>query len=59
MRQKSIEIEGLAHSVPIPLGCRVGPILATSGIGGKDPKTGRMPPDAPDTRSSCRFAAAC
>jgi 2-iminobutanoate/2-iminopropanoate deaminase len=46
MRQQSIEVEGLAHSVPIPLACRVGPILATSGIGGKDAETGKLPPEA-------------
>ena len=47
MRQKSIEVHGLSHSsAPIPLACRIGPILATSGIGGKDPETGEMPPDA-------------
>ncbi len=46
MRQKSIEIEGLGHAAPIPLACRVGPVLATSGIGGKDPATGKLAPDA-------------
>ncbi len=46
MRQKSIEIEGLNHVAPIPLACRVGPVLATSAIGGKDPRTGKLAPDA-------------
>ena len=46
MRQKSIEIEGLNHVAPIPLACRVGPVLATSAIGGKDPRTGTLAPDA-------------
>jgi 2-iminobutanoate/2-iminopropanoate deaminase len=45
-RQKSIEVEGLGHGAPIPMGCRVGPILMTSGVGGKDRKTGKTPEDA-------------
>ena len=56
MRQQSIEVEGLSHAgTPIPLGCRVGPILATSGVGGTDRKTGAMPPDA-DTQAVNCFA---
>jgi 2-iminobutanoate/2-iminopropanoate deaminase len=43
MRQKSVEVEGLQHNAPIPLGCRIGPIFASSGIGGRDPETGKMP----------------
>lgn len=46
MRQKSIEIQGIEHAAPIPMACRVGPLLATSGISGKDPATGQMPKDA-------------
>ena len=53
MRQKSVEIEGLNHAVPIPLACRVGPILATSGIGGKDRKTGKMPESADEQARNC------
>ena len=53
MRQRSIEIEGLQHSVPIPLGCRVGPILATSGVGGRDPKTGKLSGDAGEQARQC------
>jgi 2-iminobutanoate/2-iminopropanoate deaminase len=45
-RQKSIEVEGLGHGAPIPMGCRVGSILMTSGVGGKDRKTGKTPEDA-------------
>jgi 2-iminobutanoate/2-iminopropanoate deaminase len=54
MRQKSIDIEGLSHRVPIPLGCRVGPILATSGIGGRDPATGKLSTD-PDGQAFQAF----
>jgi 2-iminobutanoate/2-iminopropanoate deaminase len=45
-RQKSLEVEGLGHGAPIPMGCRVGPVLMTSGVGGKDRKTGKTPEDA-------------
>jgi 2-iminobutanoate/2-iminopropanoate deaminase len=35
------------------LGCRIGPVLATSGIGGKDAATGEMPPDAATQAANC------
>ena len=54
MRQQSIEVDGLSHaSAPIPLACRVGPVLATSGIGGRDPVTGAMPGDAAAQAANC------
>lgn len=45
-RQQSIYLEGLSHNVPIPAACKVGPFLATSGISGKDPASGRLPAEA-------------
>ena len=45
VRQNSIEIEGHGHAGLTPMGCRVGPILATSGVSGKNVKTGQMPKD--------------
>jgi 2-iminobutanoate/2-iminopropanoate deaminase len=54
MRQKSIEVPGLAHaSAPVPMASRVGPIFATSGIFGKNPDTGQMPPDAVGQAMQC------
>ncbi len=53
MRQESIEIPGLAHSVPIPLACRVGPILATSGVGGRNPETGKLATEANEQARQC------
>lgn len=42
--RRSIEVEGLAHgSLPIPVGSRVGHLIATSGIRGVDPATGELP----------------
>ena len=55
MRQKSIHIAGLEHSAPIPVGCRVGPIFASSGVGGRDPATRALPPD-PDVQARNAFA---
>jgi 2-iminobutanoate/2-iminopropanoate deaminase len=52
--QKSIEVRGLSHqSAPIPLACRIGPVLATSGIGGKNPDTDMLPPDAQSQAENC------
>jgi len=53
MRQKSIHLEGVSHNAPIPLGARVGPILATGGVSGIDPSTGKAPADA---ESQAKFA---
>ena len=43
---RSLEVPGLAHSAPIPLGARVGNLICSSGIAGKDRATGQLPPDA-------------
>ena len=43
MRQKSIHLPGVSHQgAPIPLGARVGNILATGGVSGIDPATGKI-----------------
>ena len=56
MRQKSIEVPGLSHhGAPIPTACRVGPILVTSRIMGKDPDTGQMPSD-PEAQAELCFS---
>jgi 2-iminobutanoate/2-iminopropanoate deaminase len=46
MRQQSIHLKGVSHNAPIPLAARVGPILATGGVGGIDPATGKAPAEA-------------
>jgi 2-iminobutanoate/2-iminopropanoate deaminase len=43
---RSIDLPGLAHKAPIPQAARVGPLLCSSGIAGKDPTTGELPADA-------------
>ncbi|MBV8842796.1 MAG: RidA family protein [Bryobacterales bacterium] len=46
LKRRSIEIPGLEHTHPIPNASRVGPLLVTGGIYGKDPATGQLAPDA-------------
>jgi 2-iminobutanoate/2-iminopropanoate deaminase len=53
MRQKSIHLEGVSHNAPIPLGARVGPILATGGVSGIDPSTGKV---AEGAEAQAKFA---
>jgi 2-iminobutanoate/2-iminopropanoate deaminase len=54
VRQRSILSEKIGHgAAPIPLACRVGPILATSGIMGRDADTGEMPADAAQQARNC------
>jgi 2-iminobutanoate/2-iminopropanoate deaminase len=45
MRQQSLEIEGIRHGAPIPMACKIGPLLMTSGVMGMDAKTGKIPED--------------
>lgn len=44
--KRSIEVQGVTHgSVPIPMGARVGNLICSSGIAGKDPATDKVPDD--------------
>ena len=46
-RPRSIEVEGVSHgSAPIPMGARVGHMIYSSGIMGKDPASDQLPGDA-------------
>ncbi len=36
---------GVAHAAPIPMGVRMGNLVFSSGIMGRDPKDGSLPPD--------------
>jgi 2-iminobutanoate/2-iminopropanoate deaminase len=52
-RLRSIEVEGVTHgAAPIPMGARVGNMIFSSGIMGKDPATDTLPEDGP---SQARF----
>lgn len=45
---RSLEVPGVTHgAAPIPMGARVGNILYSSGILGKDPATDQLPADGP------------
>jgi 2-iminobutanoate/2-iminopropanoate deaminase len=44
---RSIDVPGASHNAPIPAAARVGNLLCTSAVSGKDPATGQLPPDAP------------
>jgi 2-iminobutanoate/2-iminopropanoate deaminase len=46
-KRRSIEVPGLEHTHPIPNASRVGPLLISGGIYGKDPATGQLAGDAP------------
>lgn len=43
---RSIDLPGASHSAPIPAAARVGQVLCSSAIAGKDPATGQLPADA-------------
>lgn len=42
---RSLHLPHVGHQAPIPLGARVGPLLCSSAIAGKDPTDGSLPPD--------------
>ena len=44
-RRRSYHLEGLDHKAPIPAAARVGNLLFSSAISGKDPSTGTHAPD--------------
>lgn len=44
--KRSIHLPHVGHKAPIPLGARVGNIVCSSGIAGKDPASGELPADA-------------
>ena len=41
--KRSIDLPNLGHKAPIPLAARVGNIVCSSGISGKDAATGQLP----------------
>lgn len=43
---RSLHVDGLAHNAPIPAGARVGNVICSSAVSGKDPSTGTLPPGA-------------
>lgn len=45
MSGRSLHVPRVGHKAPIPLGARVGPLLSSSAIAGKDPADGSLPDD--------------
>jgi len=43
--RRSIDLPGWSHTAAVPLGCRVGNIVFSSRISGRDPATDRVPGD--------------
>ncbi len=55
-RKRSIHVDGVTHgAAPIPMGARVGNIIYSSAISGKDPATNKLP-ESP--RDQVKFAFA-
>ncbi len=54
-RPRSIDVANVGHKAPIPLGARVGGLICSSALSGKDPLTGKLPPDA-ETQVANTFA---
>jgi 2-iminobutanoate/2-iminopropanoate deaminase len=53
-KPRSLEVPGVTHgAAPIPMGARVGNMIFSSGIMGKDPATDKLPADV---ASQARFA---
>ena len=53
-KRSVIEIPGLAHGVPIPNGAKIGNVIFSSAISGKNTETGKLPPD-PDEQAEVMF----
>jgi 2-iminobutanoate/2-iminopropanoate deaminase len=44
-RRQTLEVPGVAHAAPIPMGVRMGNLVFSSGVSGTDPATGKLPDD--------------
>ena len=53
-KRESIEIPGLSHGAPIPMGSKIGNMVYSSGISGRDAETGELP-SAPEKQAEHLF----
>lgn len=54
-KREVIEIPGVSHgTAPIPMGAKIGSIVCSSAIMGKDPETNELPLD-PEAQLACLF----
>ena len=44
-KRQSIDVPGVRHNAPIPMGSKLGNVVFSSGIMGTDPATGQQPTD--------------
>jgi enamine deaminase RidA (YjgF/YER057c/UK114 family) len=49
-----VEIPGLSHGAPIPMGVKIGGMVFSSAISGRDPESGELPDD-PDRQAEQLF----
>ncbi|HLG73085.1 MAG TPA: RidA family protein [Chloroflexota bacterium] len=52
--RQSIDLPGTAHGAPIPNGCKIGNMVFSSGIMGRDTATNTIPED-PDEQAAAMF----
>lgn len=45
VKRQVLEVPGVSHNAPIPMGAKVGNMIFSSGISGMDPETHAIPPD--------------
>jgi 2-iminobutanoate/2-iminopropanoate deaminase len=55
IERRSIDLPGWSHAAPVPLGCRVGNMVFSSRISGRDPATGALPAE-PTEQARLLFA---
>ena len=53
-KRSVIEIPGLAHNAPIPMGAKIGNLIFSSAVSGRDPDTEKLPQD-PDEQAEILF----
>src|ERR1041385_5685149 len=53
-KRTSIEMHGLAHGAPIPNGAKIGNMVFSSAISGKNTETGKVP-ENPDEQAEVLF----
>ena len=53
-KRKVIEIPGLVHQAPIPMGAKIGNVVYSSAISGIEPQT-KSPPQDPDKQAEALF----
>jgi 2-iminobutanoate/2-iminopropanoate deaminase len=44
-KRQTLEVPGVAHGAPIPMGVRMGNMVFSSGVSGKDPASDELPDD--------------